>query len=145
MSCTVYLEKKPFSQLLVHDSCGCHLCPNCLEMTNKYYSKDEKTFTCPTCSQLIVREDFVALSSPKISSRDSSNSYILVIPLYFRVADSWNSSNNKLISTPVLLQLPSVLNSGKLYSTVDRYVPYLCPYSLYYVDNKVSLKFESKC
>lgn len=137
VSCAVCLDEKPRHQLFIHHSCDCHLCDQCLEMTIQHFSCGDK-FTCPTCNKHITRSEFVPLVSNSNSTADKLGLSLLVIPLYFRTADQWNRDEFKLVHHPLLLRLPNVIPSMQLYSTVDRFVPFPCPYSLHWADMKVS-------
>ncbi|XP_074593873.1 uncharacterized protein LOC141849449 [Brevipalpus obovatus] len=136
VSCAVCLDEKPRHQLFVHHSCDCHLCNICLEMTIEHFSCGENKFSCPTCNKSITRSEFVPLVSDECAALDKPTLSLLTIPLYFRVSDEWNQDELKLIHSPVILQLPNSLPSHQLYSTVDRYVPFPCPYSLHWADQK---------
>lgn len=137
VTCAVCLDEKPRHQLFIHHSCDCHLCDQCLEMTIQHFSCGEK-FMCPTCNKHITRSEFVPLVPNSSLSTDKFGLSIIIVPLYFRTSDQWNRDEYKLIQHPVLLRLPNLVPSMHLYSTVDRFVPFPCPYSLHWADMKVS-------
>lgn len=70
----------------------------------------------------------------------------ITVPLLFRtldheedwtLADTSTTKSYRIVSNPVLLQLPNQMTCAQLYEAVEAFVPFALPYCLRYVNSTV--------